>query len=35
MIGSWRSGVTGTDVFHWWMEDGVIPGQVSFDEMGL
>ena len=21
---SWRSGV---DVFHWWMEDGVLPGQ--------
>lgn len=35
MIGSWRSGVTGTDVFHWWMEDGVLPGQVSFDEVGL
>lgn len=35
MIGSWRSGFTGTDVFHWWMEDGVLPGQVSFDEVGL
>lgn len=21
---SWRSGV---DVFHWWMEDGILPGQ--------
>lgn len=26
---------TGVDVFHWWMEDGVLPGQVSFDEVGL
>lgn len=23
----------GTDVFHWWMEDGVIPGQIGFDEL--
>lgn len=23
---------TGVDVFHWWMEDGVISGQVSFDD---
>lgn len=22
---------TGTDVFHWWMEDGVLPGQLSID----
>lgn len=21
------------DVFHWWMEDGVLPGQVSIDDM--
>lgn len=26
---------TGVDVFHWWMEDGVLPGQVSFDELEL
>ena len=25
---SWQSGV---DVFHWWMEDGVIPGQEVLD----
>ena len=25
---SWKSGV---DVFHWWMEDGVIPGQEVLD----
>lgn len=24
---------TGTDVFHWWMEDGVLPGQVELEEM--
>lgn len=24
---------TGKDVFHWWMEDGVLPGQVEFEEM--
>ena len=23
---------TGADVFHWWMEDGVLPGQVEFGE---
>lgn len=22
----------GEDVFHWWMEDGVLPGQMTFDE---
>lgn len=22
---------TGTDVFHWWMEDGVLPGQVEME----
>lgn len=30
--GSWRSGTTGEDIFHWWMEDDVLPGQLSFDE---
>lgn len=26
-------GATGIDVFHWWMEDGVLPGQTNlFDE---
>lgn len=24
---------TGIDVFHWWMDDGVLPGQVEFEEM--
>ncbi len=31
--GSWRAGTTGRDIFHWWMEDGVLPGQVEFEEM--
>lgn len=31
--GTWRSGTTGRDIFHWWMEDGVLPGQVGFEEM--
>lgn len=25
---------TGTDVFHWWMEDGVLPGQIEMEEYG-
>lgn len=29
--GSWRAGVTGIDIFHWWMEDGVLPGQLEMD----
>lgn len=29
--GSWRAGVTGVDIFHWWMEDGVLPGQIEMD----
>jgi phosphoadenosine phosphosulfate reductase len=24
---------TGIDVFHWWMEDGVFPGQVTIEEL--
>lgn len=24
---------TPADVWHWWMDDGVLPGQVTFDEM--
>ena len=24
---------TGLDVFHWWMEDGVLPGQIEFDDL--
>lgn len=32
MDGSWRMGTTGVDVFHWWMEDGVLPGQFEIEE---
>lgn len=24
---------TGKDVFHWWMEDGVLPGQIEFEDL--
>lgn len=27
---SWE---TGRDVFHWWMEDGVLPGQIELDDL--
>lgn len=33
MQGSWRAGTTGRDIFHWWMEDGVLPGQIEFDDL--
>lgn len=26
---TWQSGL---DVYHWWMEDGVLPGQLSIDD---
>jgi phosphoadenosine phosphosulfate reductase len=29
---SWRMGTTGTDVFNWWMEYDVLPGQVDLFE---
>lgn len=29
MDGSWRLVTNGMDVFHWWMEDGVLPGQME------
>ena len=32
MDGTWRAGTTGIDIFHWWMEDGILSGQISFDE---
>lgn len=32
MDGSWRMNTTGVDVFHWWMEDGVLPGQFEIEE---
>ena len=30
--GSWNMGTTGEDVFHWWLADGVLTGQISFDD---
>lgn len=32
MQGTWNMGTTGIDVFHWWMEDGVLPGQIDILE---
>ena len=32
MGGSWRTGSTGIDVFNWWMEYDVIPGQIDLLE---
>lgn len=32
MTGIWRMGTTGEDVFHWWMEDGVLVGQEVLPE---
>ena len=30
--GSWHMGTTAEDVFHWWMEDDFIRGQMSLEE---
>lgn len=30
--GSWRIGTTGRDVFRWWMEEDVLPGQMSVED---
>lgn len=32
MNGTWNMGTTGVDVFHWWMEDGIVPGQIAFED---
>lgn len=32
MAGRWGINTTGVDVFHWWMEDGVLPGQFEIEE---
>lgn len=34
MQGTWRIGTTGRDIYHWWMEDGVLPGQLAFEDFG-
>jgi phosphoadenosine phosphosulfate reductase len=32
--GNMRWGETAEEVFHWWMEDGVLPGQMELDLTG-
>lgn len=32
MDGSWRMGTTGQDVFNWWMEYDILPGQINWFE---
>ena len=31
--GNWMTGGTGKDVFRWWMEEDVLPGQISVDDI--
>lgn len=31
--GNWMTGGTGQDVFRWWMEEDVLPGQISVDDI--
>lgn len=33
MQGTWNMWTTGEDVFHWWMEDGVLPGQIDLNDL--
>ena len=33
MNGTWRIGTTGEDVFNWWMEYDIVPGQIAFEEL--
>lgn len=33
--GSWGAGFVGRDIFHWWMEDGVLPGQMEFSDLDV
>lgn len=33
MNGTWNMETTGRDVFHWWMEDGVLPGQIEMEDL--
>ena len=30
--GNWMKGGTGQDVFRWWMEEDVLPGQMSMED---
>lgn len=29
----WANITTGEEMFHWWMEDDVLPGQLSMDDL--
>ena len=31
--GTWKIGTTAKDVYNWWMEYDVLPGQISFEEL--
>lgn len=33
MDGNWMMGGTGQEVFRWWMEEDVLPGQISIEEL--
>lgn len=33
MDGTWNMGTTGTDVFNWWMEYDVLPGQMEMEDV--
>lgn len=33
MEGTWNMGTTGTDVFNWWMEYDVLPGQIGMEDV--
>lgn len=32
MEGSWRTGTTAQDVFNWWMEYDILPGQMEMED---
>jgi phosphoadenosine phosphosulfate reductase len=34
MVGEWRTGTSASDVFNWWMEYDILPGQIDlFEDM--
>lgn len=35
LLGPWNMGTTGRDVFHWWMEDGIVQGQLTLEDYDL
>ena len=32
MEGSWRMGTTSQDIFNWWMEYDILPGQMEMED---